>query len=310
MRWPNFQHLLYFWMIAREGGLAGAASKLRLSASTLSAQVNNLEAALGVELFVKRGRRLVLTEMGQHVYRQAEEIFTLGREIVEATGGHVATRPSQLNVGIVGTVPKLVTQRLLAPLKSIKPRVKLVCRQDTPDRLLADLALHVLDVVLSDNPASTQSVRVYNHRLGDSALAVYGAEDLAKKFRHGFPGSLQRAPFLLPSHASITRRALEGWFDELGVRPEFVGEFDDSALLKAFGEDGFGLFAAPAVIHRELQRQYGVRRLGLAGAVRETFYAVTAERRVKHPAVVLLTEAARERLFGVGPGSPPKGRKH
>lgn len=284
MHWPNFQHLMYFRAVAREGGLAGAASKLRLSVSTLSAQVNSLEAALGVELFMKRGRKLAMTEMGQLVYRHADQIFLLGLEILDETSGRGTSRLAQVNVGVIGTVPKLVTQRLLAPLKSITPTVRIVAREDSPERLLADLVLHVLDVVLTDAPASAlSSVRVYNHRLGTSALAVYGTVALAKRFRPGFPKSLEAAPFLLPSHASITRRALEGWFDELSVRPEFVGEFDDSALLKAFGHDGFGLFAAPAVIHRELQSQYGVRRLGLVGSVRETFYAVTAERRVKHP---------------------------
>lgn len=298
MDWLNYHHLHYFWMVAREGGLAPAAAKLRLSPPTLSAQINALEAALGEDLFTKQGRRLVLTETGEVAYRYAEEIFSLGRELLGAVRGGASGRPTRLAVGVGQSVPKLIARRILEPLQKMQPAVHLLCREEPPERLLADLAVHALDVVLTDAPGvNSTNVKVYSHFLGESPLAIFGNEALASAYRPGFPMSLEGAPFLLPTDASVTRRALEAWFDDLGVRPSFVGEFDDGALLKAFGEGGLGLFAAPAVIQAEVKRQYRVQKLGMANGVNERFYALTGERRLKHPALLVITETARVRLF-------------
>jgi LysR family transcriptional regulator, transcriptional activator of nhaA len=298
MEWLNYHHLHYFWMVAREGGLAPAAAKLRLSPPTLSAQINALEAALGEELFAKKGRRLVLTERGQLAYRYAEDIFTLGRDLVGALRGGASGRPLRLVVGVAQGVPKLVARRVLEPLKKLDTKVFLSCREGKSDRLIADLAIHTVDMVLTDAPAVNPSnVKVFNHFLGESQLAVFGDPELVAAYRQGFPRSLEGAPFLLPSDASVTRRSLEAWFDELGVRPSVVAELDDSALLKSLGEAGLGLFAAPNVIAKEIKRQYRVEKLGMAPNVIERFYAITAERKLKHPALVALTENARDRLF-------------
>ena len=303
MEWLNYHHLHYFWMVAREGGLAPAAAKLRLSAPTLSAQINTLEASLGEELFLKSGRRLVLTEQGEIAFRYADEIFSIGREFLGALRSGNANRPLRLAVGVAQSVPKLIAARILATLEDLEPKVQLICREEPPERLLADLAVHALDVVLTDAPATNQtSVKVYNHLLGECPLAIFGTQALCARYRAGFPGSLDGAPFLVPTDASVTRRALEAWFDELSIRPNFVGEFDDSALLKAFGQRGAGLFAAPSVIQREVARQYGVRRLGDAKGVTERFYALTGERRLRHPALIHITENARSKIFH----RPPK----
>ncbi len=298
MEWLNYHHLLYFFMVAREGGLAPAAAKLRLSPPTLSAQINALEAALGEDLFVKRGRRLVLTETGQVAYRYAEEIFALGRELLGAVRGGASGRPLKVAVGVAQSVPKLIARRLLEPLREMDTEVHVICREEPPERLLADLAVHALDVVLTDAPgADLPNVKVYSHLLGESKMAIFGTPGLAAKYKPGFPRSLDQAPFLLPTHASSMRRTLEGWFDELGIRPRVVAEFDDSALLNAFGEDGSGLFAAPSVIEPQIKRQYRLQKVGIARGIAERFYALTGERRLKHPALVALTEAAKRDLF-------------
>jgi LysR family transcriptional activator of nhaA len=308
MEWLNYHHLLYFWMVAREGGLAGAAAKLRLSPPTLSTQIKSLEDSLGEKLFTKRGRRLSLTERGQVAYRYADEIFSLGRELVGAVREGTVDRPMKLTVGVAQSVPKLIVRRLLAPVEKM-PGVQLVCVEEPNERLLAELTVHALDVVLSDAPGvATSGVRIYNHLLGETQVAIYGTEKLVAAYREGFPRSLQGAPFLLPTQAaSVLRRSLDAWFDELRIQPRVAAEFDDSALLKAFAQDGLGLFAGPAVITPEIQRQYRVRRLGVATGIKERFYAITAERRMRHPALVAVTEAARGRVFRSAPRAEPAG---
>lgn len=298
MEWLNYHHLLYFFMVAREGGLAPAATKLRLSPPTLSAQIKALEAALGESLFEKKGRRLVLTDTGQVAYRYAEEIFGLGRELLGAVRGGNTGRPVKLVVGLAQSVPKLIARQLLEPVRHLETEVHVICREEPPERLLADLAIRTLDVIITDAPgAHVPNVKVYNHLLGESPIAVYGEESLAAKYKPGFPGSLEGAPFLLPTHAAVTRRALEAWFDEIGVRPNIVGEFDDSALMKSFAETGLGLLATTTVVESHLKRQYRLQKLGVASGVKERFYALTGERRVKNPALVAITEAAKRDLF-------------
>jgi LysR family transcriptional regulator, transcriptional activator of nhaA len=298
MEWLNYHHLLYFWAVAREGGLAPAGRVLHVSHPTLSAQVHALEDALGEKLFTKVGRRLVLTDMGQVVYRYAEEIFSLGRELVDTVKGRSPAGKVRLNVGIVDAVPKLVVRQLLEPALRLEPAVKLVCHEDSYEKLLADLALHTLDIVLADAPVPPGSkVRAFNHLLGECGVGIFGAPALAKTYRKRFPASLNGAPMLLPLEHLPLRRALNPWFLSKKVNPHVVAEFEDSALLQVFGADGLGLFPAPLAVAREVCEQYRVQLVGEVESVTERFYALSVERRLKHPAVVALSDAARREFF-------------
>ncbi|MCO6458722.1 MAG: transcriptional activator NhaR [Pirellulaceae bacterium] len=308
MDWLNYHHLLYFWMVAREGGITRAAEQLHLAQPTLSSQIRKLEKALGTELFERAGRSLVLTETGQLVYRYADEIFTLGRELKDAVQGQPSPWTLRLTVGVPDVLPKLVVYRLLKPALEFGERVQLVSYEGKLDQLLSELAQHRLDVVLADAPlAAVSHVRAFNHLLGECSICVFGTPELAARYGPGFPGSLQAAPLLLPTQNTTLRRTLEQWFDETGIRPQVVHEFEDSALLKVFGQAGQGLFVAPAAITGEVCRQYGVQLVGSLDQVKERFYAISVERRLKHPAVVAIRRAARDDLFGVG-GGTGKGR--
>jgi LysR family transcriptional activator of nhaA len=301
MEWLNFHHLRYFWMVAREGSLVAAGRALRLSHPTLSAQIHALEDQLGEKLFTRVGRRLALTEVGRVVYRYADEIFTLGREMVETVHGRSAGQPLRLHVGVVDAVPKVVVRRLVEPAFALPEPVRAVCRESSYERLLADLALHALDVVISDAPVPPgSSVRAFNHLLGESGVSLFATREVARACRGRFPASLDGAPMLLPLETLPLRRSLDQWFARSGIKPRVVAEFEDSALLAVFGADGRGVFAAPTVVEREVMRQYGVRVLGRAAPVRERFYAVTVERRIANPAVVAITDAARQELFAAG----------
>ena len=300
MDWVNYHHLLYFWTVAREGGLVAAGKVLRLSHSTLSTQIRELENQLGEKLFVRAGRKLTLTEVGRVVYRYADEIFSLGREMVDTVKGRSGGQPLRLDVGIANVVPKLVVRRLLEPALRLAEPVRLCCYEDSYEKLLADLALHTLDVVISDAPVPPgSSIRAFNHLLGETSVTFFGTPDLAKQYKRGYPGSLDGAPMLLPLEELILRRALNQWFDRIGVKPRVVAEFADSALLKVFGADGIGIFPAPSVMEAEVCRQYGVVVIGSVPEVRERFYAISVERKLKNPAVVAISEAARHQLFAV-----------
>ncbi len=300
----NYHHLRYFWVVAREGGLLPAGRVLRLSHPTLSAQIHALEDSLGEKLFVRVGRKLTLTEMGHVVYGFADEIFTLGRQMVDTVGGRETTRPLRLNVGVADVVPKLVVRRLLEPALGWPSPLRLVCRENTFESLLADLARHSLDLVISDAPVpSGGAVHAFNHLLGETGVSFFGSKALVKKYKRGFPKSLNDAPVLLPLEHLTLRRSLDQWFDRHDLRPQVVAEFEDSALLKVFGGDGLGLFAAPSVVEKEVAAQYGVQLLGRVEEVRERFYAISVERRLRHPAVVAISDAARHELFAaVSPG--------
>lgn len=298
MEWVNYHHLLYFWVVAREGGLVRAGKLLRLTHSTLSAQVHALEEQLGEKLFVKVGRRLTLTEAGRVVFRYADEIFTLGREMVDTVKGRSNGQPLRLDVGIVDVVPKLVVRRLLQPALTLPEPVRLVCYEDSSEKMLADLALHTLDIVISDAPVpSGSSVRVFNHLLGVTGVSFFGTRSLVSAYKRGFPGSLHDAPLLLPLESSTLRRSLNQWFDRNDIKPRVVAELEDSALLEVFGADGLGLFAASTVVENEVIAQYGVHLLGRTDEIRESFYAISVERRLKNPAVVAISDAARHELF-------------
>jgi LysR family transcriptional activator of nhaA len=294
----NYQHLERFWAVVREGGVTRASQKQHVSQPTVSAQVRTLEKSLGRKLFARSGRGLVLTDFGRTIYRYADKIFGLGRDLMDTARGRDAGHPLRLTVGVAMVVPKLVACRILEPALALPEGMQLECLEDTPEELLAQLALHHLDLVLADAPVGpTVKVRAFNHLLGECGVSVLGRPGLARAHRRGFPRSLDGAPFLLPRANSALRRSMDDWFDKQDVRPRVVGSFDDSALLKAFAQVGAGLFVAPTAIEAEVRQQYGVHLVGRLESVREQFYVITVERTLKHPAVVAISEMARRKLF-------------
>ncbi|MEQ1947747.1 MAG: transcriptional activator NhaR [Bryobacteraceae bacterium] len=298
MEWLNYHHLLYFWTVAKEGSITKACDKLSLAQPTISGQLRQLEDSLGEKLFSRAGRGLALTEVGQVVYRYAEEIFGLGRELQDVLKGRPRGRPVRLTVGIADFVPKLIAYRILRATLSMPEPVQLICHEDTTDRLLADLAEHRLDVVLSDAPVSPLvRVKAFNHLLGECGVTMFAAPALAKKYAKNFPKSLDGAPMLLPIDGSSLRHALEQWFETNDIRPNIAGEFKDSALLKTFGQEGIGVFPGPTAIEKEVKEHYKVQTIGRLADVAERFYAISVERKLKHPAVIAISEAARERIF-------------
>ena len=300
MNWLNYHHLLYFHTVAREGSVVRAAQLLHLTQPTVSGQIKTLEDALGERLFDRVGRRLVLTDVGRLVYRYAEEIFSLGRELMDVLNDRPSGRPFRLVVGVADVMPKLVVQRLLEPALALPEGVHLVCREDKTDRLLAALALHELDVVLSDSPmAPGLGVKAFSHLLGESGVTFLARKPLAGKLARQFPASLDQAPMLLPTENTALRRSLDAWFDAQGITPRVGAEFEDSALLKVFGERGLGVFPVPSVVEAEVCRQHGVAVVGRATGLVERFYAISLEKKLKHPAVVAISDGARRDLFGV-----------
>jgi len=296
MEWLNYHHLLYFYTVAREGSIARACELLRLAQPTISGSIRALEDSLGEKLFERAGRGLQLTEMGRLVYNYAEQIFRIGDELLETVKGKPARRP--LVVGIADVLPKLIAYRLLAPARQLEEPVRIVCREDRPERLMAELAVHNLDLILTDAPMGPSvRVKAFNHLLGESSISFFGNTKLAARYKKNFPASLNDAPVLLPSEESAVRGGLDLWFESERIRPLVVGEFADSALMKIFGEAGDGLFPAPTVIEDQLAAD-GIQLVGTVPAIRERFYVVSVERKLKHPAVVAISEAARSQVFG------------
>jgi LysR family transcriptional activator of nhaA len=298
MEWMNYHHLLYFWTVAKEGSIMKACERLRLAQPTISGQLRCLEEALGEKLFTKAGRGLAMTEVGQLVYQYADEIFSLGRELQDVLKGRPRGRPVRLLVGISDAIPKLIAYRVLQPVISVAEPVKIVCDENSSERLLAELAEHRLDVVLSDAPiTSAVSVKAYNHLLGTCGVTLFAAPQIAIRFRHNFPASLDGAPFLLPVEGSTLRRSIDQWMESANIRPNITGEFKDSALLKTFGAAGAGIFCGPSAIEKEIRSHYKVTVVGRIDAIKERFYAISIERKLKHPAVVTICSAARDNLF-------------
>jgi LysR family transcriptional activator of nhaA len=298
MHWLNYHHLLYFWTVVREGSISKAAEKLRLAQPTISAQVRMLEESLGQKLFVKKGRTQLLSDVGRTVYRYADEIFGIGRELMETLEGRPPGRAMQLTVGIANAVPKLVVYRLLRPAITAADPVRLVCREDDPEQLIAQLGTYMLDVVIANAPApSYLPIKVFNHLLGESDIAFFAPSPLSARLKRQFPTSLRNAPMLLPTTNSPLRLGLEKWFDLHGITPHIVGEFEDSALMKVFGRVAGCVFPAPSAIADDIGRFYGGRMVGRVDAVRERYYVISAERRLKHPGVLAMTSAAHDEVF-------------
>lgn len=296
--WLNYHHLLYFWTVAKEGSITAAAESLHLSQPTLSTQISKLEKSLGAKLFDRKGRALVLTDTGQLVYRYADEIFGLGRELMDTLRGRPTTDSIRLLVGVPDVMPKLIVYQLLRPALELGENVKLVCHEGKLNDLLSDLALHRLDLVLADAPLTPHiNVRAFNHLLGECTVSVFGAANLVKKYKANFPKSLHGAPMLLPTQSTTIRRSLEQWFDTHEIRPDVKHEFDDSAILKVFGQEGEGLVVVPSAMDEKVEQQYSMKLLGRLTDITERFYAISVERRLKHPAVVAISEAAKNNLF-------------
>jgi len=294
----NYHHLLYFWTVVKHGGVSAAAKKLRVAQPTVSGQLRALEQSLGGKLLERRGRGIVPTELGALVFRYADEMFAIGAELSDALRGRPTARPQRLAVGIADNMPKLVAWRILEPALRGPAPVQLVCAEDKPERLLADLAAHEHDLVLADAPANALSpVRAFSHLLGESSVSIFAASKEAARLRPGFPRSLDGARLFVPVESAALRRSLTHWLDAEGLRPQIAAEFQDSALLAEFGRTGDGAFPAPTVVEDELRRRYGVVTVGRLAGVEERFYAISVERRLRHPAVVAITERARSELF-------------
>lgn len=298
----NYKHLRYFWVVSKEGGIARASERLHLTPQTISGQLSLLEEQLGEALFTRVGRNLELTEAGRLVLSYADEIFSLGGELEEMVRNLPDGRPLVFKVGVADMVPKSIAYRLLAPALQLPEPVRIVCREGSVKSLLAELAVHRVDLVIADGPIPAGvSVRGFSHPLGDCGISFLAAPELAHKLGGGFPQCLSGEPLMLPGEATEIRGQLLQWFERLHIHPRIVGEFDDSALMKAFGRAGVGVFIAPTPIAAEVEKQYDVVAIGQTDDVRDHFYAMSVERKISHPAVATVTEAAREWLVRDAP---------
>ena len=298
MEWLNYHHLYYFWNVVRAGGVNQAAAKLRVSAPAVSSQLRQLQEQLGVPLFTKKGRRLVLTDMGATVLEYADDIFALGRELLDTVKNRPTGRPLRVDIGVVDVLPKMIAHWLIRPAIQLKQPVRIVCREATSEQLIARLATLELDVVLSDSPAPpTLRVRAYNHLLGECGISFVAIDPSAERFAGKFPESLNGSPMLLPTDNTDFRRNLDYWFDAHRIHPQIVGEFEDYALMRAFAQAGTAVFPVPSVFEKQLKLQDRVRRLGKTEEVKTYFYAISAERKLRHPAVAAICESARRQFF-------------
>lgn len=295
----NYKHLRYFWTVAKAGSIARAAQQLQRTPQSISGQIQDLESALGTELFRRAGRGLELTDVGRHALLYADRIFTLGDELLDDLRERPARRALEFKVGVAEGMPKAMVYRMIEPALQLAEDVRLICREGRLPFLLADLAVHRFDMVIADRPMpGNLNVRGFSHLLGECGLTFFGSPQLLDTLRGTFPALLDQAPFLLPGEDAAIRPRLLRWFDEQDIRPRIVGEFDDSALMNSFGQTGTGLFVAPTATAAYLCKQYRVRAIGHAPAVKEQFYAITTDQRLEHPAVVALSRAAREDTFG------------
>lgn len=302
----NYKHLHYFLQVAKLGGVLRASERLHLSPQTISGQIQSLEDALGTPLFAKSGRGLVLTEAGSMVLGYAEDIFSTGAELEEAVRDFPRKgKLLEFRVGVADAVPKTIACRLIEPASQLPEPVRIVCREWKLDTLLGELALHRLDLVIADAPIpSGISVRAFNHRLGSCGVSFFAAPSLFESCKGRFPACLEGAPLLMPADDSAVGQRLRAWLQARSLHPRVVGECDDSALAKEFGRRGMGIFVGPTVLERDIEKQYGVRALGATPDVVEEFFAISVERRITHPCVTAITEAARNGLF-----APPARRR-
>lgn len=294
----NYKHLHYFWVVAREGSIARASARLHLTPQTISGQLSMLEEHLGTELFTRVGRNLELTVHGRLISSYADEIFSLGGELEEVIHQLPVGRPQLFRVGVVDMVPKSIAHRVLAPALKMPEPMRMICREGSLDTLLVELTVHRLDLVLADRPIPpTISTRGFSHKLGECGVSFFATKDLVKKLKGDFPDCLNGTPMLLPGSGNQLRSGIDQWLDKHRIRPRMIAEFDDSALMKTFGQKGAGVFVAPAAVAEEVEQQYQVTAIGRVDEVKEHFYAISTERRVLHPVVATVVEAARKLLF-------------
>lgn len=298
MEWLNYHHLYYFWTVAREGSVAAASRQLKVGRPAISMQLKSLEEFVGAPLFHRRGRHLELTETGETVRTYANDIFATGRELLDVLRDRPTGRPQRFRIGIADVMAKIVAFQLLLPALDADTQAVLDCYEDQPNRLFAKLAVHELDLVLSDIPlAPGLDVSAYNHVMGESTTTLFATKDLARRLKKGFPRSLDGVPFLMPSKASAIRNSLEHCFEESDLRPTIVAEFEDAALMKVFGQAGRGVFPGPSVVAKQICDNYGVAPIGELETVRERFYAISPERKIRHPGVARIVASAKEGIF-------------
>ena len=296
----NLKHLRYFWSVASLGSISKASDALYVTPQTISGQLRDLEESIGEKLFVREGRNLVLSEMGRTVFSYADEMFRLGLELQDVLDGQIPGAKTTVNVGVAMIVPKLLAYRVFQPVMTMSDSINLICHEAPLVDLLADLSVHKLDAVLSDSPInSALNIRAYNHRLGESGITFFAVPVEAEKLSTDFPASLNGYPFLMPSRGSYLRRSLENWFDQNEIKPKVVAEFEDRALMKAFGEAGTGVFTSPQTMEKDVLEKYGVEVVARTDDIKESFYLISPERRIKNPAVTVITKAARTELFRV-----------
>ncbi len=294
----NYKQLHYFWQVARAGSIARASEQLELTPQTLSGQIGLLEASLKATLFKRAGRGIELTEMGRLALSYADEIFEIGAEMEQSLSGGTVKQITTLRVGVADVMPKSMVYRLLEPAMHLDEPIKMICREDKLDKLLGDLAIHKLDLVLSDTPIPAQlDIKATNHKLAESGVSFFCTPALSEKYADKFPESLNNAPLLIPSLNTAMRSRLMTWFDARRIRPKIVGEFDDSALMKVFGQAGVGIFMGSSVIAAEVARQYSVVTIGTIEEVRDSYYAISAERRFDHPAILKIIDSAKQKSF-------------
>ncbi|KAE9640039.1 transcriptional activator NhaR [Pseudomonas sp. PB106] len=294
----NYRQLHYFWVVAKTGSIVRACEQLNLTPQTISGQISLLEQTYGIELFRRVGRQLELTEAGRQALPYAEHMFQLGGELELMLRAQPNEQQILFRVGVADVVPKSIVYRLIAPTMELNEPLRITCREDKLERLLADLAIQRLDLVISDSPMPSHlDIKGYSQKLGECGISFFATPELAARYGQDFPRSLHGAPLLIPGAETVVRSRLQRWFAEQQIQPQIVGEFDDSALMQAFGQSGSGIFIGPSVIADEVKRQYGVELIGQTDAVTESFYAISVERKVKHPGIVAITEGARRELF-------------
>ncbi|MNZ45289.1 Transcriptional activator protein NhaR [compost metagenome] len=294
----NYRQLHYFWVVAKTGSIVRACEQLNLTPQTISGQISLLEQTYGIELFRRVGRQLELTEAGRQTLTYAEQMFQLGGELEALLRAQPNEQQILFRVGVADVVPKSIVYRLIAPTMELHEPLRITCREDKLERLLADLAIQRLDLVISDSPMPSHlDIKGYSQKLGECGISFFATRELAERYGSDFPRCLHGAPLLIPGQETVVRSRLQRWFAEQRIQPRIVGEFDDSALMQAFGQSGSGIFIGPSVIADEVRRQYGVELIGQTDAVSESFYAISVERKVKHPGIVAITEGARRELF-------------
>ncbi|WGK88799.1 transcriptional activator NhaR [Pseudomonas migulae] len=294
----NYRQLHYFWVVAKTGSIVRACEQLNLTPQTISGQISLLEQTYGIELFRRVGRQLELTEAGRQTLPYAEQMFQLGGELELMLRAQPNEQQILFRVGVADVVPKSIVYRLIAPTMELSEPLRITCREDKLERLLADLAIQRLDLVISDSPMPSHlDIKGYSQKLGECGISFFATAELAAKYGQDFPRTLHGAPLLIPGPETVVRSRLQRWFAEQQIQPRIVGEFDDSALMQAFGQSGSGIFIGPSVIADEVKRQCGVELIGQTDAVTESFYAISVERKVKHPGIVAITEGARRELF-------------